>query len=249
MPSYRDLSGSKFGKLLVVKRVGTYLTKTLKSAGATYKCICDCGKGIVVYSGNLSSNSTCGCSRFSNLTGQRFGKLVAIRRLESISKDNRHFTYWECKCDCGNVAKVPLGSLKSGFSKSCGCMRQNHGLSGLKEYKIWNAIKQRCYNVGNKEYVHYGGRGIKMCERWVTSFENFYEDMGSRPGNSSIDRINVNLDYTPENCRWSSYSIQNKNRQVNQIYRWNGEELTVGQWIAKIIHEGEFIGFRDKAII
>lgn len=132
---------------------------------------------------------------------------------------------WECICDCGKIVKVTSSSIGSkGKTRSCGCkniekfVKRNtkHNSYLSKEYQSWKAMKQRCLNTNNSRYKSYGGRGIKICDEWKNSFENFYQDMGDKPTEKhSIDRIDVNGDYTPTNCRWADDTTQNRNKISN----------------------------------
>ena len=127
------------------------------------------------------------------------------------------------RCDCGNEKILRLAHVLLGHNKSCGCLRgsaniKKYGkpLNEVKEFRIWVAMKTRCYNPKANRYYIYGGRGIKICDRWLESFHNFYDDMGPRPSDKhSIDRIDTNGDYEPGNCRWVTADVQNKNKRVD----------------------------------
>ena len=161
-----------------------------------------------------------------DLTGKRFGKLVVIK----ISrKDNNRQYYWICQCDCGNTKEVLGNNIKRELTTSCGCihkemMRKNkygltHNMTGTVEHKAWDSMKQRCNNPNNHNY---GKRGIVVCNRWLTSFENFYEDMGSKPGQKyTLERINNNGNYEPSNCKWATTLEQNRNMRSNKIKNIN----------------------------
>lgn len=149
-----------------------------------------------------------------NLKGKVFGRLTVIE-LSKKSKPGK--IYWECLCQCGNIKSISSNSLLSGNTKSCGCLRKEivssskstHKKSYSPEYNCYHHMLKRCYNKNNNVYQYYGARGIKVCDRWLESFENFYEDMGDRPSpNHSLDRINNDGNYEPSNCKWSTQSEQ-----------------------------------------
>lgn len=149
-------------------------------------------------------------------TGEIFTRWTVIKLSSNKSGNGRNL--WLCRCECGTEKEVLTGSLTRGKSKSCGCLGNNrHGMHKSKEYKTWQSMKERCYNERNKRYSKYGGRGIKVCDRWLEAFENFYEDMGDRPSDIySLERLDVNKDYCPENCIWATYEEQNRNRGKNK---------------------------------
>ena len=155
-----------------------------------------------------------------DLTGQRFGKLIVIERAPNQGRN----TMWKCQCDCGSITTTRSDSLRSNMTRSCGCLigevNSTHGMSrgdGSYLYEIWKHMRYRCTNPNNHAWKDYGGRGIIVCERWMDSFENFYEDMGHRPSpNHSIDRIDNNGNYDPTNCRWATASQQQQNKRNNR---------------------------------
>jgi hypothetical protein len=165
-----------------------------------------------------------------DIAGQRFGRLV----VQEFAGRIKNTSMWFCKCDCGNTKRVNGHSLKIGVTRSCGCLmkeaRIRHNQSRTPLYAIWLCIKQRCYNPNNPEYKNYGGRGIKMCDRWWYLFQNFYEDMGDRPKGRTLDRKDNDGDYCKENCRWGTQEEQNRNRRDNAWYKFEGETKILAQW-------------------
>lgn len=177
-----------------------------------------------------------------DLTGQIFGRWTVLQRAEEHHHGKAH---WRCRCTCG-VEKVVLGgNLIRGKSISCGCFKDEklaaklttHGdLRGGKltpEYRTWLNIIQRCHNPKNTYFRIYGGRGIAVCDRWLSSFENFLADMGRRPsGAASIDRINNDDGYKPGNCRWATPLQQARNNRRNRHLTAFGEKKTMAEWAA-----------------
>ena len=174
--------------------------------------------------------------------GDKFSKLTVVSLL-GVNKHKKRV--WKCKCECGNYSEVISSHLLSGHSTSCGCTRlQNsikatkisntkHGMKGTKEYCAWSELKQRCNNPKEPQYKNYGARGIKVCDRWLHSFENFFADMGKAPAGCSIDRIDVNGDYCPKNCRWADNETQQYNRRDTVKITFDGITETLLYWSKK----------------
>lgn len=144
-------------------------------------------------------------------------------------------TRWICMCDCGKTKSILSTCLVSGRTTSCGCIKTGkkavYDTRNNDEYKIYRSMKNRCYNSNTRYYVHYGGRGITICDRWLNSFLDFYQDMGPRPSKDhSIDRIDNNGNYCPENCRWATKSEQANNKRNNHRIEYNGKIQTVTEW-------------------
>lgn len=174
--------------------------------------------------------------RKHDLTGQRFGKLT----VQSQGPNTGKFLRWYCLCDCGNKSLVYASSLRTGNTKSCGCIRnalrgsfqRTHGEgNGSKEYRAWLGMKARCYRTTETKYRIYGGRGITVCDRWLKSYEHFLADVGRSPTKQhSLDRKDTNGNYEPGNCKWSTAREQMNNVRYNKfIYLPNGTQQTVAQ--------------------
>jgi len=172
------------------------------------------------------------------MAGKVFGKLTAVWEVIEDGKPSR----WFCKCECGGFSISDAYGLRQGKSTSCGCNRasfgysnKTHGMSTSAEYRTWSLMKRRCTNLNDKSYEHYGAVGIKVCKRWLVSFENFYTDMGKKPSSKhSIDRIDGDLGYSPENCRWATAFEQNNNRACVKQFTYNGKTLSMKGWAKEI---------------
>lgn len=178
-------------------------------------------------------------SKVHNLTGQKFGLLTVIGLAETETRK----TYWVCKCDCGNMKTVRSDSLLCGAIKSCGCIKRKqdevnltknhrHKMSGTRIYSEWQGMKGRCYNKGSARYADWGGRGIKVCEQWRNSFESFYTwaMANGYQDNLTIDRIDNNGNYCPENCRWVGQQEQCRNRRSNINITIGNSTRTLMEW-------------------
>lgn len=175
------------------------------------------------------------CTVKRNLLGQRFGRLLILHAAARVGDR----TAWICLCDCGVIKIVTTKALRVGSTHSCGCMRMQHGQSARTgkppspSYQSWTAMIQRCRNPNAAGYRNYGGRGITICKRWL-SFPDFFADMGARPKDTELDRINNDGNYEPGNCRWATPAIQGSNRRTNRIFTFEGRTQTLSEWAREI---------------
>lgn len=174
-----------------------------------------------------------------DLTGKKYNNLLVLYRIDDyVSQNGRKFVMWHCKCDCGNEVDVRAESLKSGNTKGCGCLKENgwhnretHRLSKTRIYRIWQAMKSRCFNKNNSYFYNYGARGITVCDEWKNDFEKFYA-WSMHNGYSedlTIDRIDNNGNYEPVNCRWATRTVQMNNTRSNKKILYHGKEYTVSE--------------------
>lgn len=246
--------GETYNGVKVLEDLGCFYPKDSHRA---YKCLCPtCGSEFVVTSRVIGLISQCRDCKYPSLIGQRFGKLTVIERIGSLGG----CSYWKCQCDCGGFKNVKSKHLKSGAVVSCGCIsmsdkykkRRKEGIISKMRfivspnfnfdkpisthplYSTWNTMIQRCSNPNKSSYKEYGQRGIKVCARWQPhnqGFENFLADMGERPSKKhSIDRIDVNGNYCPENCRWALPRVQSRNTRRNSYVLVRGKEMTVADF-------------------
>ncbi len=236
-----DLTGRKFGRLTVIARGEDYVNPNSGKRRPRWICKCDCGCSALCQAGALKNGraKSCGCLRNEiikqprgpnherqiDITWQRFGKLTAIK---PVGKSGHNGILWECRCDCGNIINRDCADLRSGNVKSCGCFRnekisavnRKHGESHKSRlYSVWVGMRQRCNDPNHKSYHNYGGRGISVCEEWNDfaifkrwALENGY-DADAKYGECTLDRIDVDGNYKPSNCRWVDSKTQAKNKR------------------------------------
>lgn len=235
-----DLEGKTFGRLLVVE-----FSHIAKDHRSMWKCKCTCGNTCIISGHSLKSGHTksCGClakenrakgavkSMLVDLTGEKFGRLVAEKYLGN--------QIYLCKCDCGNHVEVLRTNLKSGATSSCGCIRKeavaklkySHGMCGERIYQTWQNMKSRCLCKNSSEYKNYGGRGITVCNDWL-DFNPFY-DWAINSGyndNLTIERIDVNGNYEPSNCKWIPSEEQCLNKTNTRRITINGNTKSLSEW-------------------
>ncbi len=170
---------------------------------------------------------------FVDISGKVFGRLTVIKFDKILNKDY----FWKCVCACGVKGSYRSTHLKNGHTKSCGCLHRDwvkknkttHGMRHTRIYSCWCQMKSRCLTKTNKRYFYYGGRGIKICKRWL-KFENFYKDMGDIPIGMSLDRIDNNKGYCKSNCRWATGIQQANNKRNINKYKYKGESKTLREW-------------------
>lgn len=245
----KDLTGQEFHFLKVLAPADDLVYRTSNGKIVRHKqWLCECtghgpgctGTKIVKERYLLDGTAkSCGCmspKHFRDLTGQKFGKLKVLKRVEGPDPKR---VYWECRCDCENhtIVVVEAYRLTSGNTLSCGCYNKEknitHGQTKTRLYTVWESMKKRCDNPNNSGYHNYGGRGIKVCDEWYDfeTFSNWAYANGYDPdaayGACTIDRINHDGDYCPENCRFASMEVQDLNKRNTRYEEYNGEKVTI----------------------
>lgn len=169
-----------------------------------------------------------------SIVGKRFGRLEVLRK--GVGHGPRNRTTWVCRCDCGSEIETADAYLKSGDTKSCGCLKleslvlrsKTHSLSKTPTYYTWNNMVQRCTNKNNNRFDDYGGRGITVCDRWL-KFESFLADMGIKPEGMTLERNDNNLGYSKANCRWAMAYEQSRNKRTSVLLDVDGQMLTLSE--------------------
>ena len=235
--------GFKKGKLTYIKEVEPHLQKGKKIRTSLF--LCDCGNYKEVNFYHFINGRVTGCGKCNadanRYNGKKYGSITVISFVRyNVLKNGRKVPILLGECECGSIKEYGYNNLP--LTKSCGCKTLSiikeknvtHGMTDTLIYRIYRNVKNRCYNKKTDSYKHYGGRGIKMCDRWLNSFEAFYEDMGEKPSPThSIERDDVNGDYCKENCRWASPKEQANNKTNSVFISYNGVRLTQSQWADK----------------
>jgi len=173
-----------------------------------------------------------------DMVGKRVGRLMVVERAKNSKSGQAR---WVCECECGKKSIVLGYDLRSGKTRSCGCLQKEkaieahltHGMRKTPTYISWAGIKNRCTNHSYHGYKNYGGRGISVCERW-NKFENFYEDMGEKPKGLSVERKDNNGNYCPENCCWETIKNQNRNKRSNVNIEYHGKTQCMKDWAKEL---------------
>lgn len=176
--------------------------------------------------------------KIEDLTGRVFTRWIVIR---FNGRNQKNLRMWLCKCLCGKMRAISEDTLRSRHSQSCGCLRVDvatarvfkHGLSHTPIWNIWRAMNRRCNNPSDKSFCNYGGRGIKVCESWL-KFENFFKDMGHRPSGLTLERIDNNKGYSPDNCKWATRKENIVNRRVTVFMTLNGRTMCQADWCREL---------------
>lgn len=222
-------AGDRFGQLLAIR-------PTRSESGKTWWLfLCECGEKAEKRLDQVAGGGTktCGtCRRHTLKAGEKFSRLTAV----SFHHRDGKIYFWTFKCDCGNETTTKASSVVRGKTRSCGCLQKEtianvghknatHGYGRTSEYGIWFNMVQRCHNPKHIGYENWGGRGIGVCERWMDPAA-FIADMGLRPTNRhTIERVNNELGYSPENCVWATYHAQHRNKRTNINVEYNGQTM------------------------
>lgn len=239
MGKFKDLTGLKIGKLLILSR-----SSNDKNGKVQWNCLCDCGRKVIIRTGTILNRHQCFCGKCKNdLVGKRFGRLLVLKETDEYTSYSYSKKRYLCQCDCGKQIKVKEALLLNGHTSSCGCLHKDlltkrlttHGESKTRLYKIWSGMKRRCLDDKNKSFSNYGKRGITICKEWL-NFKLFSEWAKENGYNDSltIERIDVNGNYCPNNCCWIPNTEQAKNRRTTCLLEIDGEKESLTSWCKKL---------------
>lgn len=246
-----DLVGYQFNDQEVLS-----FSRTSKNRAKLWWVKCHCGKVRELSTSTIKKgeNKSCGCLVKLNLVGQRFGKLLVLEKVEPASKWRSR---WMCQCDCGSVLEINGTDFVHGKTKSCSCLlrekrsqsKKIHGMSNHRLSKIYDCMRQRCYNKNHGQYQDYGGRGIVVCEDWLQDRTGFYKWAleNGYSENLTLDRMNNDGPYAPWNCRFASKKEQSRNSRHNHILELYGLSLPISSWAEKLGIDDSVISSRLKA--
>ncbi len=246
-----DLTGQVFGEQTVI---GFSHTDKYRSSFWMVKCVCGSERPVVGSALKSGRIKACGCKRNRDLVGKRFGRLMVLGR---AGYTGGYHVKWDCLCDCGKHNSPTTNALLSGSSTSCGCYhyetfaesRRTHGKSGTRMAKIFDSMRYRCYNPKHNQYKDYGGRGIYICDEWLNDRSSFYNwcESSGYADKLTIDRIDNEGPYSPENCRWATRKEQGRNSRHNHIITFNNKSMVLEEWAEKLGINSGVIGCRIKA--
>lgn len=190
---------------------------------------------------SMASNSKQLSPQAKNETGKKYGKLTVLE-----FSHVKRTVHWICQCECGNTVVAAGHHLRAGTVTTCGCAhRKSNGMSGSPVYKVWQAMKSRCYNPKDSHYRNYGARGITVIDRWLESFSNFFDDMGERPFvGATLERVDNSKGYSKANCKWATRHEQMANTRASRILTYNGETKCIAEWARSIGVNSKTIHYR-----
>ena len=240
--------GQRFGSLVVIDK------SKLENGNTTWKCVCDCGTILELTGNRLLSRKKLHCGCQDSLVGKRYGKLIVIEPYGKKERSGGKFVnLWKCKCDCGNYTVTDTNSLNKGHTKSCGCLATKHLMNKSRLHQIWCGMRKRCSNPNCIAYNNYGGRGISVCNEWSDNENGFVNFMKWSYNNGyletlTLDRIDVNGNYSPNKCRWISKKEQARNTRKNRMITYKGETKCLAEWAEILdINYGTLLSRLDRS--